>query len=210
MQQLDAGQAKPLQVLGVVQVLSKMDAIYTPLQKRGRSEGVRVGEAMQRFGRSVVNGLQRYCQGEFDFWARCKRASLLHDWIEGAPVDQLEGHYSTTPFQGTVSYGDIIRIADGTRFHLRSAHQILSALFPDQPDFLSGLDQLLHRLEFGLPARTLPLTDISLPLTRGQYLALSAAGCATAAEAKNLPLETLTECIGASGASLLRSESGAD
>ena len=33
--------------------------------------------------------------------------------------------------------------------------------------FLSGLDELLHRLEFGLPAQALPLTQIALPLTRG-------------------------------------------
>ena len=210
MRQLDAGQTDPLQVLGLVQVLSEMDEIYTPLQRRGRSESVRVGEALQRFGRSVVDGLQRYCQSQFDFWARCKRASLLHDWIEGTPVDRLESHYSTTPFRGTVGYGDIIRIADSTRFHLRSAHQIISALFPDQPDLLSGLDQLLHRLEFGLPARALPLTDISLQLARGQYLALLAAGCATANEVKNLPLETLTECVGADGASLLRAASLVD
>ena len=185
-----------------------MDAIYTPLMKRGRSESIRTSEATQRFGHLVVEGLQRYCRDEFEFWARCKRASLLRDWIEGTPVDRLERRYSTTPYRGAISYGDIIRIVDSARFHLRSAHQILSTLFPDQPMFLSGLDKLLHRLEFGLPTAALPLTEIWLPLTRGQYLALFASGCATADDAKNLTLETLVECIGVDGASLLRAKSG--
>ena len=210
MRQLNTAQTDPLQVLGIVQVLSEMDAIYTPVMKRGRSESVRASEATQRFGHSVVEGLQRYCRDEFEFWARCKRASLLRDWIEGTPVDELERRYSTTPYRGAISYGDIIRIADSTRFHLRSAHQILSTLFPDQPMFLSGLDKLLHRLEFGLPTAALPLTDISLPLTRGQYLALFASGCATAGDAKHLTLETLAECIGVDGASLLRAKAGND
>ena len=208
MRQLNAAQTDPLQVLGIVQVLSEMDAIYTPLMKRGRSESIRTSEATQRFGHLVVEGLQRYCRDEFEFWARCKRASLLRDWIEGTPVDQLERRYSTTPYRGAISYGDIIRIVDSARFHLRSAHQILSTLFPDQPMFLSGLDKLLHRLEFGLPTAALPLTEISLPLTRGQYLALFASGCATADDAKKLTLETLAECIGFDWASILRAKSG--
>ncbi len=210
MRQLNAAKTDPLQVLGIVQVLSEMDGIYTPVMKRGRSESIRASEATQRFGRSVVAGLQRYCRDEFEFWARCKRASLLRDWIEGTPVDELERRYSTTPYRGAISYGDIIRIADSARFHLRSAHQILSTLFPDQPLFLAGLDKLLHRLEFGLPEAALRLTDISLQLTRGQYLALFACGCTTADDAKNLTLETLAECIGVDGASLLRAKSRTD
>ena len=210
MRQVDPAETHPLQLLGIVQALSEMDAIYTPVMKRGRSESIRASEATQRFGHSVVNGLKRYCRDEFEFFARCKRASLLSDWIEGTPVDELERRYSTTPFRGAISYGDIIRIADGARFHLRSAHQILSTLFLDEPVFLSGLDKLLHRLEFGLPAAALPLTEISLPLTRGQYLALFTSGCATPDDAINLTLETLAECIGAGQASVLRAKCDAD
>ena len=80
---------------------------------------------------------------------------------------------------------------------------LLSTLFPDQPTFLTGMDQLLNRLEFGLPADALPLMRIPLALTRGQYLALFASGCTTAGEATTLPVETLTDCIGADEAALL-------
>ena len=127
---LNAATTPPAQVLGMVQVLDEMDAVFTPVMKRGRSESVRASEVAQRYGQAMTRALQRYCRDEFEFWARCKRAALLHDWIAGAPVDALERQYSTTPFQGAVSYGDIASIAEGARFHLRSAHQILSASVP--------------------------------------------------------------------------------
>ena len=206
MKQLNAAHSHPLQVLGIIQVLDEMDSIYTPVMKRGRSESVRASEVAQRFGQPMAQVLQRYCQDTFQFWARCKRASLLFDWIEGTPVDVLERRFSTTPYQGAIGYGNIIGIADGARFHLRSAHQILSTLFPDQPEFLKSLDELLQRLEFGLPAPVLPLTALRATLTRGQYLALSAAGCSTADDVGKLSREKLTECVGASTASLLLPE----
>jgi replicative superfamily II helicase len=204
MRQLEVSELDPVQVLGIVQVLPEMDAIYTPVMKRGRSEAARINDAAQRFGHQLTNRLQRYCREEFEFWARCKRASILYDWIEGTPVDELEKRYSATPFQGAVGYGDISRIAEGTRFHLRSAHQILSALFPDQPEFLQALDELLQRLEFGLPLATLPLLALPSALSRGQYLALAAAGCATVDDVKNLNPEVLVECVGEVTATSLR------
>jgi replicative superfamily II helicase len=206
MRQLNTARTDPVQVLGIIQVLDEMDAIYTPLMKRGRSESIRAGGVAQRFGHSMTQILQRYCRDEFEFWSRCKRASLLYDWIEGTPVDALEKRFSTTPFQGAIGYGNIIGIADAARFHLRSAHQILSTLFPDQPEFLNALDELLGRLEFGLPAQALPLTIIPVRLTRGQYLALYAEGCCSADDIANLSLEKLTDCVGPSVASLLRPE----
>ena len=87
---------------------------------------------------------------------------------------------------------------------MRSAHQILSTLFPDQSEFMTALDELLRRLEFGLPSAAIPLTEIPLTLDRGEYLALYAAGCAIADDVKGLSIQKLTECVGASAASLLR------
>jgi helicase len=133
-----------------------------------------------------------------------ERASLLHDWIEGTPVDVLEKRYSTTPFGGAIGYGNIIGIADGTRFRLRSAHQILSTLFPDQPEFLKGLDDILQRLEFGLPSAALPLTKLSVRLTRGQCLALLAVGVCGAGDLDVLDGDRLCSCVGLATAVLLR------
>jgi replicative superfamily II helicase len=204
MRQLNVAQTDPIQVLGTIQVLAEMDGIYTPVMKRGRSESVRAGDVAQRYGHAMAQGLQRYCRDEFEFWARCKRASILFDWVEGTPVDELERRYSTTPFQGAVGYGDIIRIADGARFHLRSAHQILSALFPDQPAFLEALDELLRRLEFGLPRGALKLIDLPVALTRGQYLGLFAAGAGTVDAVYALDQDTLERSVGSDVAKLVR------
>lgn len=204
MGRLDVAQTPPGHILAMVQVLDELDAIYTPVMKKGQSESVRAGEVAQRFGREMPQMLQRYCRDQIEFWARCKRAALLHDWIEGTQVDVLERRYSTTPFGGAIGYGNIIGIADATRFHLRSAHQILATLFPDKPDFLKDLDEILQRLEFGLPSDALSLTKISVRLTRGQCLALLSVGVRNADDLSNLGDDRLCDCVGLSTAALLR------
>lgn len=176
MKELDVVRTPPVQMLGFIQILEEMDAIYTPVMKQGRSESVRAGEVAQRFGHPMTQILQRFCGDEFEFWSRCKRASILYEWIEGRPVEFIENQFSTTPFRGAVSYGNIIGIAEGARFHLRSAHRILSTLFPQESEFLAAVDELLLRLEFGLPASMIPLTSLPFTLSRGQYLALFEAG----------------------------------
>lgn len=173
---IDVGTVPATHILGLIQVLDEMSAVYTPIMRRGRLEATRVNDAIQRYGRPLVGTLQRYGADEHELWRRCKRASIVFDWIDGTPVSTIERHYTTNPFQGVVSFGDIASIAESTRFHLRSAHKILAALFPEHPDFLAAINELLSRLEFGLPVRALPLLGLPLPLNRGQYLALAEAG----------------------------------
>jgi replicative superfamily II helicase len=204
MGRLSATQTPPQHVLAMVQVLDEMDAVYTPVMKKGQSEGVRANDVAQRYNQQMTQTLQRYCRDQFEFWARCKRAALLYDWIEGAPVDMLEKRYSTTPFAGAIGYGNIIGIADATRFHLRSAHQILLTLLPDRSEFLERLDEILQRLEFGLPLAALPLTKMSVRLTRGQCLALVAIGVRNPTELDALNEQNLRDCVGVATAALLR------
>jgi helicase len=201
--QLDASQAQSTSLLAVVQVLPEMDAIYTPVFKKGRSESVRVNDVVQRYGPMMPRALQRYCRDQVEFLSRCKRAALLYDWIGGTPVETLERHYSTTPFQGAIGYGDITRIGEGTRFHMRSARQIMTALFPERPEFLAGVDELLERLEFGLPTKALALARLPVQLTRGQHLALFDAGCFGAEDIRHLTQEQLRACVGPAAAELL-------
>lgn len=104
--------------------------------------------------------------------------------------------------RGTFQFVD----ADGTT----SAHQILSTLFTDQPNFLKGLDDILQRLEFGLPAKALPLTKLPVPLTRGQYLALVNVGASTPDDVNALSDERLRECVGAAVATQMRPKRGGE
>lgn len=201
---VDVAHTSPVALLATIQGLPEMDNVYTPIMKRGRSEGNRVGDAARKFGSQIVSLLQRHCDDEFGYWARCKRSALLWDWIAGTPIETLEKSYSTTPFQGAVSYGDVIRIADATRFHLRSAHQILAILLTEHPDFVRALDTLLVRLEFGLPEAAIPLTELPVPLIRGQYLALWQAGCVAPDQVGKLDDAQLTACVGSAVAQRIR------
>lgn len=204
MKEIDVSLTPAANVLALIQILAEMDGIYTPVMKKGRSESIRASEVSQRYGHTMPQTLHRYCKDEIEFWCRCKRAALLWDWIEGTPVEELQNRYTTTPFQGTLGYGDIIRIADGTRFHLRSAHQILTILFPEHADFLTSLDDVLLRLEFGLPSAAMPMTKLPVPLTRGQCLALFSEGCTSLADLSKLSEECLKGCVGPALAAQLR------
>jgi hypothetical protein len=93
-------------------------------------------------------------------------------------VEEIERTFTTNPFV-PFSYGDIRSIADGTRFHLRSARQIVSLLLVSTPAFEDEIDNLLLRLEAGIPTDALDLLKIPIALPRGDYLALRAAGVMT-------------------------------
>jgi hypothetical protein len=204
MKGVDVTAAPVTSILAIVQVLPEMDGIYTPIMKRGQAETIRVSQVNQRYGFGVSQGLQQYCRDQFEFLCRCKRAAIIWDWIEGLPIDDLEKRFSTNPYQGVVGYGDVMRIVEGTRFHLRSAHQILAALFPDNSSFLTQLDELLLRLELGLPSSILELTEIPISLIRGQYLGLMGQGCTTVDDVERLADPILVACIGISDARRLR------
>lgn len=180
-----------------------MDAVYTPIFKRGRGESIRASDVSGKYSHDVLMALRRFAADEAQFWQRCKRAAILFDWLAGVEVGEIEIRYTHNPFQGAISYGDIMRIVDSSRFHLRSAHQIFSAIYPDQPAFLLELGRLLDRIEYGLPAEALPLTEV-WAMSRGQYLALFEAGCRTKDDVEALSFERLVELTGQPFAAAMR------
>jgi len=195
--------APPHELMALVQVLPEMDAVYTPLYKRGTSENTRGGDVARRYGASTAALLQRYAPDQHGYWQRCKRAAIAWDWIEGVGVEEIEKRYTENPFQGVVNYGDIIRITDATRFHLRSAHQIIAALVVDNSDWLARADTITTRLDIGLPEAALQLLELPIRLTRGQYLALHRTGLARASDVLSLTMTELARHIGDSSATLL-------
>lgn len=168
-------------LVAVVQVLPESDNGYTPMMKRGRIEAIRPQEAAARYGSDTVRLLQKYARDEFDYYARCKRAAILWDWVHGTPVDEIEGRYTPNPYQGRIGHGDVRKFADTTRFHLRSAHQIASLMLVGQGPDDAAIEAMLQQLEVGIPADALDLLSLPLPLSRGEYLALWSAGVTTAA-----------------------------
>lgn len=71
---------------------------------------------------------------------------------------------------------------------------------------MKGLDDILQRLEFGLPTAALPLTKLSARLTRGQCLALLTVGARSAGELNGLDDNRLRDCVGAATAAMLRAK----
>ncbi|MEW8051228.1 MAG: DEAD/DEAH box helicase [Candidatus Thiodiazotropha sp.] len=202
LRQRDLATLKAVDLLALVQVLQESDNIYTPLFKRGQSENKRVMDASTRYGRDISELLQRFAADNHEYWARCKRAAVIWDWIHGTPVETIEQDYSANPYAGRISYGDIIRFTDNTRFHLRSTHQIISVILLEDHRLLEELDILLSQLELGCPMDALPLLELPMPLERGQLLALFNAGFATTEEVLNATTDQLKNILG-DAASLL-------
>jgi replicative superfamily II helicase len=155
-------------LLGFVQML-KEGEVYTPMVS-GNREAVRVNEAIRRYGPEAVSILQRYAATIPDYWARCKRSAILFDWISGARIEAIESAFSTTAYRGRIELGDIQRFSESTRFILGSAAEIVLLLFPDT-ELAQRLDDLLVRLELGIPGEMVPLLGLGI-ITRGQLLSL--------------------------------------
>ncbi|HAU3625179.1 TPA: DEAD/DEAH box helicase [Legionella pneumophila] len=156
----------------LVQILQESDDTYTPLSRRGAGEQIRIRQSTTRYGAQIVTALQKYAGDTYTFQARCKRASVLFDWIHGSTFEEIEREFSYTPYQGAIHAGDIRRFADNTRFHLRSAYQIAMIVAPQSLCSQEKFEALLQQLEVGLPHDGLELLRIPVPLNRGEYLAL--------------------------------------
>ncbi len=195
-------------LVALVQVLPESDNGYTPMMKRGRTEAIRPQEVAARYGPDTVRLLQKYARDEFDYYARCKRAAILWDWVHGTPVDEIEGRYTPNPYQGRIGHGDVRKFADTTRFHLRSAHQIASLMLLGQGPDDAAIEAMLQQLEVGIPADALDLLSLPLPLSRGEYLALWSAGVTTAAAVWAYAAVQLEQILGQVRAAQLQSLRG--
>jgi hypothetical protein len=162
-------------LVGLLQMLPEADRLYTPVRKKARIESARINDARVTFGQIVVQALQRWVGDEYSFWARCKRAAILGDWMHGTSIQDIEQKYSV-PFGGQIQSGDVLKFADGTRFHLHSAHQILSALLAMDPAQEQEIESVLTQLEFGVPTDLMPMMRRPFGLSRGECLALASRG----------------------------------
>ncbi|SRR5712691_9773844 len=182
--------------MALVQALLESDSNYTPMFKKGTKDTGRPREAANRFGGHVANALQRFADDYFAYYARCKRASILWDWISGVSVERIEEAHTANPYQGKIGYGDIRKFADSTRFHLGGAHRITNILFVSGGPTEDAIDRLLRQLEVGLPASALDLINIPTDLTRGDYLALLGAGIHSPAQVWQRSDEDLARLLG--------------
>ena len=148
----------------------------------------------------MARHLQQRGADNFDYWARCKRAAVLWDWMNGIPVEEIEKSYTISPFQGKLSHGNIRKFADSTRWCLRSVHEIVALMFPDRAPQLAEIELVARSLEIGIPRNALDLLSVPVLLARGEYLALWAAGIATLGQVNKSSRDRIAEILGKSRA----------
>jgi replicative superfamily II helicase len=176
-------------LMALIQSLPEADRGYTPMLKGSRQDATLPQETARRYGSDIVALLQRNCHGELDYLARCKRACLLGDWIEGAPVEEIEKRYTTNPFRGVIGHGDIRKYADATRRHLRAAYEIVGLVAINHGVSPESMEALLKRLEVGIPSEAVGLLNTSSSINRGACIALYQSGRQTPEAPKTLEVE---------------------
>lgn len=184
-------------LMALLQMLSESEAGYTPLFKRGgsRKESAWQRDVTNYYGQDVTRALQKRAKDKYEYWARCKRAAILWEWIEGVPTRKIEDKYTINPYSGDIGAGEIRRFADSTRFNLQSAFDIANLLLLGKGPNEEQVDQLVKRLEVGLPESALGLLNLPVRLTRGEYLELHSAGYTEAEEVLNTSPEELRNHI---------------
>ncbi len=183
-------------LIALIQILQESDDVYTPLSRRGVGEQKRVQQAFERYDREIVNSLQRYAGDTLIFQKRCKRASILFDWIRGVPLEKIEKEFTFNSFAGEIQAGHVRGFADSARFRLRSAHQIAMIVVPQSLCSEDEFETLMQQLEVGLPASALGLLDLSLPLGRGEYLSLFANNIRSTSDIWHLKKDELANLLG--------------
>lgn len=182
-------------IIALVQILPESDNGYTPMMKRGQSEAKWPSIVAGKYSHTIAQALQRSARDSFDYYARCKRAAILRDWIDGIPTNVLEQRYTTNPFSGVITHGDIRKFADATRYHLRSAYQIALLILLDGIPSADDVESLMKQLEVGIPAYMLDLLGLPVSLTRGEYLVLSHANIKSIEELWSVPVSYLNEIL---------------
>lgn len=182
-------------LMASIQVLPEVGG-YTPIFKKGIKESAWQRDVALHYGHPVAAALQRGAKDKYDYYGRCKRAAILRSWIDGEPMEAIEGKYTITPYSGNVGPGDITGFANRTRLYLRAAHGVADILlFGEGPDE-ETIDALVQRLEVGLPEDALGLMDLPVDLTRGECLSLYNAGHSTIEAVTALPAEELELYVG--------------
>lgn len=185
-----------LTMVALVQILKESDEVYISIFKRGQGESKHVQSAQNKYGRAVVSDLQRYVEDQFAYYGRCKKVAILFDWMNGEPIENIEKNYTYTPFQGAIHSGDIRRVADSTRYYLRSAYQIAIVVSPNNICSELEFETLIRQLEFGIPSEVVELINESINLTRGELIAIYNAGFVTKEMLLKLSLDQLVNVLG--------------
>lgn len=189
----------PEETLAIVEALPERDGAYTPQVRNGEPRWQT--EAAYRFGHGLSSLMRTRAESDKAYYARCKRALIVSDWIGGVGMADIEQAYSANGFV-PVRPGDVRGYADGTRFLLDAVFRIAAIVMESGPD-AEGVHQLMARLELGLPADALLMAQLPVALDRGSLLTLWRAGFHSSEEIVAAGAERLEVMLGAPGRRLV-------
>jgi replicative superfamily II helicase len=188
-----AGHPLPLEsLLALTEALPERDEDYTPQNRHGEPDWAR--QANWRFDANVVQLMRLRAESDRAYYARCKRALVVADWIAGEATSDIERTYSSNAFS-PMGAGDIRGFADGTRYLFDAVIRITSIVTEIAFDS-AEVDALLKRLDLGLPPEALALTELPVRLDRGAILALWRDGLTTVDGIAGAGLERLRTVVG--------------
>jgi replicative superfamily II helicase len=195
------GRPLPLEsLLALTEALPERDEDYTPQNRHGEPDWAR--RASWHFEDGVADLMRMRAESDRAYYARCKRALVVADWIAGENTSDIERTYSSNAFS-PVGAGDIRGFADGTRYVFEAVIRITSIVTGIAFDS-EEVSALLKRLDLGVPAEALSLTDLPVRLERGAILALFHEGLLTAEAVADAEPERLRDLIGERAELLLR------
>jgi replicative superfamily II helicase len=85
------------QLLAYIQIIPEVGG-YTSIFKKGTKESGWIGYVSNHYGLNVAVGLQIGVKDKFDYYARCKRVTIIWDWINGDSIELIEQKFSITSF----------------------------------------------------------------------------------------------------------------
>lgn len=162
----------PAMIGVLIEILAERDLDYTPQTRGGEARWQM--EARNTYGADMTGILSTRAREQREFYARCKRALIVTDWIRGVPTGDIERRFTANAF-APVGHGDIRGFADGVRLLVEAAIKITSIV--RETAFDEGeVENYLRCLDLGVPAAVLPLTRLGVPVTRGTLLRLHGLG----------------------------------
>lgn len=165
-------------ILVAVQGTLELDDILFPVHKTSHQERQTWRRAIQNYDvpAQVLNALYNSARDEVHYTVRCKRAVSVLMWIQGTELQVMEG--TLLRHQRDQDAAGAIRVvADRTRDLFPIAARVAEIMNTGQLDFGAQIEELLVRLEFGIPRELVPLARVAgNRLLRGDYLALKRSG----------------------------------
>ena len=162
----------PMKLALVIQALPAFDDVYVKQVRNGESERLTNLDAEAP---GVRRFLEAHARDHVEITRRAKRALIVLAWLRGDPIEDIEAAMTRNGW-ADVRAGDVRRIADTTRFHLASAIEIAGVAATGRDQLQEQAETVLKRFDLGLSEEMLGLTDSAPGLTRGEVIALHAAG----------------------------------